>query len=759
MDPVRLLAIARKEWIQLRRDTRSVILAFVLPLFLLLFFGYAITWDVNDIPVAVLDEDRTRESRELVEAFVASGYFTVEEHIVVSREVDDRLVMGSVAGVITIPPGFASSLSSPGRAAEVQLLLDGSDANTATIALNYADAIVARHGARAVLEGRAAQPAISLESRTWYNPNLESRHMIVPGLIAVIMSIIAAMLTALTIAREWERGTMEQLAATPVSRLEVVLGKLLPYLAIGLFDVAVTVTAGMIIFGTPLNGSVFLLGVLTLLFLTGALGPGDLHLRRGEVASPRHADRDGFHVSAGRASVGLHVRHRQHADRAKGRHLPHSGSVLRDRHARDLPQGRRRDRPLAAGDPDAALRGHRPRARDACVQEGAGRMSAESRRLSLLRIRRMVIKELRQLFRDERTKRVIFISPIIQLILFGYAVNTDVHDVATALVDHDRTTESRELVSALTASGYFRIVQSSDRSADLGVALDHGRAVVALEIPDGYAADILARRTPAVQLLVDGTNSNTATVAQGYAARIVQQLGARIAQSGGPGTLTPGTAGVTAPPIDLRARAWFNPSLASRVYNVPAVIGVIVLLMCLLLTALAVVREREVGTLEQLLVSPLSAGELMLGKTLPVAGIALVQLTLVTSVALLWFDIPLRGSVPTLLLAAALFILAGLSFGLLISTVSSTQQEAFLAMFLFILPAIILSGFLYPISTMPEFFQELTLINPLRHFLEIVRGIFLKGAGIRELWIQFSVLTAMAATGLAVATRRFRRTL
>jgi len=377
---------------------------------------------------------------------------------------------------------------------------------------------------------------------------------------------------------------------------------------------------------------------------------------------------------------------------------------------------------------------------------------SEGLRLSLLRIRRMVVKELRQTFRDERTKRVIFVSPIIQLVLFGYAVNTDVHNVATALVDHDQSAESRELVSALTASGYFRIVTTSDRPADLGWALDHGDAVVGLEIPERYGVDLLRGRSPAVQLLVDGTNSNTATVAQGYATRIVQQLGARVAQaSGGPTAMPSG--------IDLRARAWFNPSLESRVYNVPAVIGVIVLLMCLLLTALGVVREREVGTLEQLLVSPLSAGELMLGKTIPVAGIALVQLTLVTTVALLWFDVPLRGSVPVLLLAAALFILAGLSFGLLISTVSATQQEAFLAMFLFLLPAIILSGFLYPISTMPEFFQRLTLVNPLRHFLEIVRGIFLKGAGLRELWVQFTVLTAMAVTGLLVATRRFRRTL
>jgi ABC-2 type transport system permease protein len=363
----------------------------------------------------------------------------------------------------------------------------------------------------------------------------------------------------------------------------------------------------------------------------------------------------------------------------------------------------------------------------------------------------MVVKELRQLFRDPRTKRVIFVAPIIQLVLFGYAVNTDVRNVAMALVDHDRTTESRELVDALTASGYFRVATTSDRSADLGRALDRGDAVVGLEIPAGYGRDLAAGRAPSVQLLLDGTNSNTATVAQGYALRIVANLGARLSASA--------SLGGSRPEIDLRARAWFNPSLESRVYNVPAVIGVIVLLMCLLLTALAVVREREVGTLEQLLVSPLSAGELMLGKTIPVAGIALVQMALVTSVALIWFDIPLRGPLTTLVLAAALFILAGLSLGLLISTISATQQEAFLAMFLFLLPAIILSGFLYPIDTMPEVFQRLTLANPLRHFLEIVRGIFLRGADVSDLWVQFVVLGGMAATGLAVATWRFRRTL
>ncbi len=278
--PRRLAAISRKEWIQLRRDQRSMILAFLLPLLLLLFFGYAITWDVEDISLAVLDEDASAESRALVEAFTSSGLFNIRDHPASAAEVEQVLTRGSIGAVLVIPPGYALDVSDPSRSAVVQLLLDGSDANTATIALNYADAIVARMGAQLAATMSAAGPGgtlprgPSLETRAWYNPNLESRHMIVPALIAVIMSVIAAMLTALTIAREWERGTMEQLAATPASRLEIVIGKLLPYLAIGLFDVAVTVVAGRVIFGTPLNGSVLLLALMTTLFLVGALGLG-----------------------------------------------------------------------------------------------------------------------------------------------------------------------------------------------------------------------------------------------------------------------------------------------------------------------------------------------------------------------------------------------------------------------------------------------------------------------------------------------------
>jgi ABC-2 type transport system permease protein len=278
LDATRLMAIARKEWIQLRRDRRSMALAFALPFLMLVFFGYAINFDIEDIGIAVLDQDGTPDSRALVDAFVTSGYFTVTENLASESAINDLLIQGRVLGALTIPPGYSSDLTAPGRTPVVQLLLDGSDANTATIAMNLSGAIAAQHGAT-VRQPAPGSPLISgaplrLESRTWYNPELQSRHMIVPGLIAVIMSMISAMLTALTIAREWERGTMEQLASTPVTRLEVVLGKVLPYLLIGVLDVAVTVGAGMLIFGTPMNGSFVFLGVMTVLFLTGALGLG-----------------------------------------------------------------------------------------------------------------------------------------------------------------------------------------------------------------------------------------------------------------------------------------------------------------------------------------------------------------------------------------------------------------------------------------------------------------------------------------------------
>jgi len=275
----RLLAVSRKEVLQLRRDRRSMTLAFLLPLLLLLLFGYAISWDIREIETAVWDADGTAESRALLEAFWSSGYFEPVEPVANAAEARRALDRGEAQLVLALPRGFARDLGSgrpaqSGRTATVQAMVDGSDANTATIVLAYARSVVRGHGARVLLEGAAPSLPLTVQSRVWYNEELRSRNMIVPGLVAVIMMIIAAMLTSLTLSREWERGTMEQLASTPVTRAEVVLGKLLPYLAIGMVDVAVTSVVGVLLFDVPFRGSVVLLALLSFLFLVGASGLG-----------------------------------------------------------------------------------------------------------------------------------------------------------------------------------------------------------------------------------------------------------------------------------------------------------------------------------------------------------------------------------------------------------------------------------------------------------------------------------------------------
>ncbi len=273
MDRTRLLAIARKETLQLRRDPRSLILAFLLPVALLVFFGYAITWDVDDIRMAVVDQDHTESARRLVDAFRASRRFTVVERPARTGDIGPLLDRGAVRLALVIPPDFAADLGA-GRVAKVQALVDGSDANTATIALGYTQAIVQQFATDALLAGRRLRLPVVAETRIWYNEELASRNMIVPGLVAVIMMIIAGLLTSLTIAREWERGTMEQLASTPVTRLEVVLGKLLPYLVIGLADVVLCSVVGVLLFGVPFRGDALFLLAASFLFLTGSLGLG-----------------------------------------------------------------------------------------------------------------------------------------------------------------------------------------------------------------------------------------------------------------------------------------------------------------------------------------------------------------------------------------------------------------------------------------------------------------------------------------------------
>jgi len=362
---------------------------------------------------------------------------------------------------------------------------------------------------------------------------------------------------------------------------------------------------------------------------------------------------------------------------------------------------------------------------------------------ALARIGEMVGKEFRQVFRDPRMARILFVAPILQLLVFGYAVSTDVRNTPLFVVDQDGSADSRQLVASFEAGGYFRISGRASRPADLVDRLDRGDTIAGLVIPVGFGRDLAAGKAR-VQLLLDGTNSNTATIAKGYAERIVSSF---ALERSGLGPIA----------LETRTRAWYNPDLESRNYNVPAVIGAILLLVCMLMTALAIVREREIGTLEQLMVSPLRPVELILGKTIPFALIGLADLALISSVALFWFDIPMRGNPLLLLGGAILFLTCGLGLGLLVSTLSNTQQEAFLSSFLLFMPTMLLSGFMFPVASMPEIFQWLTLLNPLRHFLEIVRGVFLKGATAADLAPQLAALALIGTVLMSAAISRFAR--
>lgn len=369
------------------------------------------------------------------------------------------------------------------------------------------------------------------------------------------------------------------------------------------------------------------------------------------------------------------------------------------------------------------------------------------------RIYRMLVKEFIQVLRDPRMKALIFVMPVIQLIMFGYAVTTDVDHIKTAVCDLDKSPQSRALIERFTASGYFTVVDRTDRPERLGELLDRGKAIMGIQINRGFADDLRSGRQAAIQTIVDGTDSNTGTVAMDYAQRITQEFSrARAA---------PGELAQLAQPqtesIELRSRAWFNPDLKSRYYNVPGVIAVVVLLISLLLTAMAIVREREIGTMEQLMVTPIRSFELILGKTLPFVLISFIDVLVVTAIGVSWFDVPILGSLWLLLFGAGLYLMSTIGIGLFISTVSQTQQQALMSSFFFYLPAVLLSGFMFPISNMPEPAQWLTYLNPLRYFLIIIRDIFLKGSGLEILWPQFAALAVLGTALLLVSSLRFKK--
>ncbi len=370
------------------------------------------------------------------------------------------------------------------------------------------------------------------------------------------------------------------------------------------------------------------------------------------------------------------------------------------------------------------------------------------------RLRVLVWKEFLELRRNPRLFGLVVIAPILQLTMLGYAATTDVRDVPVVVADGDRSAGSRALIWRFDASPNFTVIDTVTTTSETEPYLESGRASLALSIPAGYSDHIEAHRPVVVQLIADGTDANSTTVALGYATSLVGGYARELVEQRAAGAPLP----AGPPGIDVRIRVWFNPQLESRHFMIPGVLALVLLVVTANLASMAIVREKEMGTLEQINVTPLRRWELIVGKLLPYGVIAMVDVCLVVAVAVFWFEVPLRGSFLLLLAMCLLYVLCTLSLGLFISTVSDTQQQAMMtATFFFLMPMIYLSGFIFPIENMPAVIQPLTYLIPLRYFLVIVRGIFLKGIGVSLLWPQAAALAAWGAIVLSLAVARSRK--
>jgi ABC-2 type transport system permease protein len=375
----------------------------------------------------------------------------------------------------------------------------------------------------------------------------------------------------------------------------------------------------------------------------------------------------------------------------------------------------------------------------------------------LARLLAIMVKEFLEISRDKAARFILVVPPILQMLIFGYAASFEVYHVSTAVLDLDHSQESRDLIARFTASNRFDIVKVANSQHAINETIDGSAAAIALVIHAGFAELLRKGQAAPLQVIVDGTNSNTALIALGYvntiASGFAQDYATDLAER------VQGVSGARQLRVTLEQRPWFNPDLNGRWFFVPGVIGTLTLILIVNLTAFAIVREREVGTLEQMMVSPIRPAEFILGKTVPFFLVGLGEVALVVSVGLVWFRIPFSGSPLVLLLGTMLFLLCTLAMGLLISTICSTQQQAFSSNFFILSPVFILSGFAFPISSMPLVLQWFTYVNPLRYYLVVIRGVLLKGVGLSVLWPEFAAMAFLASGLLALSVLRFRKTL
>jgi drug efflux transport system permease protein len=373
------------------------------------------------------------------------------------------------------------------------------------------------------------------------------------------------------------------------------------------------------------------------------------------------------------------------------------------------------------------------------------------------RLHQMLIKELIQLFRDPKSRFALFAPVLIQMIVFGYAATFEIRHIPTAVLDYDNSYESRDLLARFQASRYFAVRYRVHNQAAVRRLIDASDVAIAIKINAGFSELLRKNDSAPIQVILDGTNSNTALIALGYVTDVASQFADEYERDRmervSPAMID------RVPSVRLESRPWYNPDLNSHWFFIPGLIGNIILITVVQLTAFAIVRERELGTLEQIMVTPISRFEFVLGKTLPFFLVGIADTLVVALIGSYWFGVPMRGNFLVLMLGAALFLLSSLGIGLLISNSARTQQQSMVSGFFFLMPAIILSGFGTPISTMPRFLQYFTLINPLRYFLEVVRGVYLKGVGLDFLWPDMAAMAILGVLLIGLTATRVRKSI
>ena len=744
-----------KELVQFKRDRLTVALAFALPLITLLLFGFAVRLELKNIPLAIQDFDQSPLSRAYVERLFATNQFKPAplgcgNNVTQPAQAID---CGAAKAAIIIPPEFSRRIKA-GKSSPVQVLVDGTDGNNARVIQNSIRASTNFFLKSSGLQTTAERVVAHI--RLWFNPGRKESLYIVPGVFALVLWLFPSLISAVAMVREKEQGTIIQAYASSMSATELLLGKGLAYLLIGLAEAVAILIPGSLIFnlrfagdptplliGTPIymsttvlfglfvgsrasNQSAAVQGTATIGFLTAYLLSGfiypisnipfPLSLISFIVPARYYIDltRDAFVRGTGWSGVW---------------YAPLVLTLLslllfkmasRGLRRMQLPEGR-----------GAAKGGGKP---------GIPWID----RLFNSRFWALAVKEINQNLSNKQLLFFLLFPPTIQLIVFGFALSPDVNHLKLGIVDYSNTPASRELIAAFVENDVFFAQHYSFSQHNLGIEVQTGQVNAGLVIPPEFKRNLQRGLSAEVQILVDAVDANTAGIAAGYASQIINQYSRQLQSDPVPSLI--------APEINIL----YNPGLISSWFFVPGVLGMLLTLMSSLVSATAMVREKETGTLEQLLMTPAAEWEILLAKVVPLYLLLMGDVLVAVTVARLVFGVPFRGNFPLFLVLSTLAISVGIGIGTLLATLSRNQIQTILTAFFINMPLNILSGAITPIESMPVFFRYLTLLNPLRHYIAIVRGILLKGVGLEVLWPNVLALFIFAVVLLTVSINQFR---